>query len=402
MKKIVLINCYFGEFPWYFPFFIKSCATNITVDFIIFSDNNYNKILPKNVSIIPFNLTDFNLLATQKLDFKIDIKKAYKLCDFKPAYGLLFSEYLQDYDFWGITDIDVIYGRIREFMTNEMLDMYDVICVKHDFITACCMLFKNNDYINTLFKRSKDYQMIFTSTKNFAFDETNFEQIEIIDKYDIFKMDCEIESMQHIILKEEQNGNLKPHFDLLICDGNPGELKWERGLFSFRNKLEILLYHLQYYKKNIFANKNMTWGEVPDSFYIDRYNYRKNNSPIDRFIVFYTDHLKPVIWYIEKRMDVFLSSHLFKSKLKILEEGEYFYYLSKKKVFIRKSNDGSTYIKFENYEEQILYNMALSENYFFAKKLYYVFKLESNGNNVLSKFTVISPNGFGRVYIKSE
>lgn len=401
MKKIALINCYFGEFPWYFPFFMKSCATNPTVDFLIFSDTIYKESLPDNVKIIPFNLDNFNVLATEKLGFEVSLKKAYKLCDFKPAYGLLFSEHLLYYDFWGITDIDVIYGRIREFMTNEMLDTYDIICVRHNFITACCMLFKNNDYVNTLFKRSKDYKMVFTSTKNFAFDETNFEQIEIIDKYDIFKIDCEIESMQHVILKEEQNGNLKSHFDLLICDGMPGELKWEKGLFSFRNKLEILLFHMQCYKKNIFTNKVMKWDEIPDSFYIDRYNYRKNNSLFARIIIFYSHYLKSAIWYIKKRIDMFLSFYLFKSKLKYLEEGEYIYYLSKEKVIIRKDLVGSTYIKFENYEEQLLYHMVLSKNYFFAKELHYIFKFEIM-KNILNTFTVISPNGIGRVYTKSE
>ncbi|CAA9203691.1 hypothetical protein FLA105534_04871 [Flavobacterium bizetiae] len=402
MKKIALVNCYFGEFPWYFPFFIKSCATNPTIDFLIFSDRLYTESLPDNVKIIPFNLDKFNALATEKLGFEVSIEKAYKLCDFKPAYGLLFSEYLQQYDFWGITDIDVIYGRIREFMTDEILDTYDIICVRHDFITACCMLFKNNDYVNTLFKKSKDYQMVFTSTKNFAFDETNFEQIEIVDRYDIFNIDCEIESMQHVILKEEENRNLKSHFDLLICDGNPGELKWENGLLSFRNKLEILLFHMQYYKKNIFTNKILTWDEIPDSFYIDRYNYRKNNSLLTRFTVFYTNYLTSPVWHIKKRIGVFLSFYLFKNKLKHLEEGEYIYYLSKEKVIIRKDHDGSTYIKFKNDEEQLLYHMAINKNYFFAKELHYIFKLEIVTNNILKAFTVISPNGTGRVYTKSE
>jgi hypothetical protein len=286
MQKIALVNCFFGTFPWYFPFFIKSCTSNPTVDFLIFSDSDYNGILPSNVRIIPFKLGQFNELATVKLGFEVSVKKPYKLCDFKPAYGLLFSEYLMKYDFWGITDIDVIYGRIREFMTSELLDEYDVVCVKHDFITACSMLFKNNEYINTLFKKSKDYKMIFTSQKNYAFDETNFEQVGIIDKYDIFKMDCEIESMQHVILKEEFSENLVSHFDLLIVDGNPGQLKWENGLFSFRNKLEILLYHLQNYKNNVFANNQMEWDTIPDTFYIDKYNYRKNNSLINRFKIF--------------------------------------------------------------------------------------------------------------------
>jgi hypothetical protein len=203
-------------------------------------------------------------------------------------------------------------------------------------------------------------------------------------------------------LKEEQNGNLKSHFDLLICDGNPGELKWEKGVLSFRNKLEILLFHMQFYKKNIFTNKIMKWDEIPDIFYIDRYNYRKNNFLITHYIVLFTDYLKSPLWYIKKMTGVFLSFYLFKRRLKYLEEGEYIYYLSKDKIIIRKDDSGFTYIKFKNHDEKFLYQIALSKNYFYAKGLNYIFKLEKEKNNVLDTFTVISPNGTGRVYTKSE
>ena len=38
MKKIILINCYFGKFPSFFNLFLKSCEANPSVDFLIFSD----------------------------------------------------------------------------------------------------------------------------------------------------------------------------------------------------------------------------------------------------------------------------------------------------------------------------------------------------------------------------
>jgi hypothetical protein len=396
MKKIALVNCFFGMFPWYFPFFIKSCTTNPTVDFLIFTDSDYDGVFPSNVKIIPFTLAQFNELATQKLAFKVAVKKPYKLCDFKPTYGLLFSEYLVEYDFWGITDIDVIYGRIREFMTDELLDEYDLVCVRHDYITACCMLFKNNEYVNTLFKKSKDYKMIFTSQKNYAFDETNFEQSGFLDKYDIFKMNCEIESMQHVILKEELKGNLVSHFDMLLCDGNPGCLKWDNGLFSFKNKLEILLYHLQNYKNNVFANNEMEWDAIPDTFYFDKYNYRKDKSIINRFKVLYDDYLKPFLRFVVKKTDRLLSSILIKSKLKCLAEGEYFYTLTKEKIVIKKDQVGFCYMKFGNSDECILYKMTFNKNYFFAKNLPYIFRLDSDG------FKNIASIGYGMIYKKIE
>lgn len=403
MKKIALINCYLGEFPWYFPFFIKSCVTNPTIDFLILSDANYDRVLPSNVKIIPFTLEQFNKLATQKLGFEIAVKKAYKLCEFKPAFGFLFSDYLQKYEFWGITDIDVIYGRIREFMTQEMLDDYDVICVRNDYITACCMLFRNTTYVNSVFKKSKDYKMVFTSTRYFGFDETNFEQIAIIEKQDIFKLNCEIETMQHIVLKEEEKGNLTVHFDLLVCDGNPGKMKWENGLFSYNNQFEILLYHLQNYKNNFFSKNSFDWSEIPNTFYIDKYSFRKSTSIMSYLSFFCTDFIKPLWWNCNKKAAMFLSGQLFQNKFKMLDEGEYLYALSKKNIFIRKGKNGVNYLKFQNSKKYELYHVTFCKNYFFAKGLNRIFKLKMEKNKSLNAFTIISPfTGFGITYNKLE
>jgi len=402
MKKIALINCYFGEFPWYFPFFIKSCITNPTIDFLILSNAHYNGLLPDNVKIIPFTLKQFNQLATQKLGFEVDVQKPYKLCEFKPAFGLLFSEYLQDYDFWGMTDIDVIFGRIREFMTQEVLENYDIICVRNDYITACFMLFKNNDYVNYLFKKSKNYEMVFTNSRYFGFDETNFEQITIIEKQDIFKLNCEIETMQHVVLKEEGKGNLKVHFDLLVCDGTPGKIKWDKGLLSYKNQFEILLYHLQNYKNNFFAKNIFDWSEIPDRFYIDKYSFRKGNSIMNYLRFFITNYIKPLWWNCNKKIAIFISLYLFKNKFKILEEGEYRYTLSKRKIIISKNKNGANGLKFPDSKEYELYHITFCKDYFFAKGLNIIFKLKGQQNITLNTFSIISSNGLEITYNKLE
>lgn len=141
-KSIVLITCYFGQFPWYFDFFLKSCQTNPTVNYLIFSDCKLPNLIPENVKFVNFTLQSCNNLFTEKLGFEVQFTNPYKLCDFKPAYGFLFSSYIKEYDFWGVTDIDVIFGRIREFITNEILHTNEFISVRNDYPTGSFMLFK--------------------------------------------------------------------------------------------------------------------------------------------------------------------------------------------------------------------------------------------------------------------
>jgi len=276
MQKIALINCFFGPLPWYFDFFLKSCCTNETVDFIIFSDSSYNKRLPENVKIVSFNLNDFNQLATQKLNMSIDVKTPYKLCDFKPAYGVIFSEYLRNYDFWGMCDIDVILGNIRSFMTTEILQEYDVISTRHDFVTGWFMLFRNKPEINDLFKKSKDYAKVFTSEIHYCFDECNFKYLQLDDEVsNILDIDCEIESMEHVVRKEMNLNRIKVYYDLIMVDGLSGKIKWDHGTLSYDSEFEVLLYHLIRYKANQYTQKT-AWETIPDVFYVDKYCFRRN------------------------------------------------------------------------------------------------------------------------------
>ncbi len=102
-KNIVLIIPYFGKLPWYFPYFIHSCKFNSDIDFIILSDIKLVG-LPPNVKYFNYSLEKFRVIASKALGFEVVIEHGYKLCDFKPAYGYIFSNLIEEYDFWGHCD----------------------------------------------------------------------------------------------------------------------------------------------------------------------------------------------------------------------------------------------------------------------------------------------------------
>jgi hypothetical protein len=146
MKKIILITCWYGDYPWYLPYYLHSCSFNPSVDFVIVTDNKHKiTSLPDNVKIIYKKLDDIISETSAKIGFKINIDTPYKLCDFKPAYGFMFPDLIKDYDLWGHCDLDIIYGDIRAFFTNDFLDSYDYISVRHDYTTGCFALYRNTD-----------------------------------------------------------------------------------------------------------------------------------------------------------------------------------------------------------------------------------------------------------------
>jgi hypothetical protein len=98
MKSIAILNCCYGSYPWYFPYFIHSCSYNPTIEFFIITDNKaFIPGKPQNVKIISKTLEEIKVVASEKLGFNADISYPYKLCDFIPAYGLLFPEIVKQY-----------------------------------------------------------------------------------------------------------------------------------------------------------------------------------------------------------------------------------------------------------------------------------------------------------------
>lgn len=267
LRSIAVLICYIGKLPWYFDYFAYSCKFNPTIDFFVLTDDvSYLKQLPDNLNLVQTNLSEISELASMRLGFGVNIKNAYKLCDFKPTYGVVFSHILNKYDFWACGDIDVIYGNIRNFITNDLLEKHDLISVRPDWIPGCLILFKNVEKVNSLYTHSKDYKKVLMSDVHYCFDETNFAHDAFTDGKLYHEVHTEIESMMHVVKRLEEAGYIKPYWDLFIIEGIPGKLKWIRGKLTYRNKYEILLYHLIRLKKN-FTPKTQP-ALIPDSFLI--------------------------------------------------------------------------------------------------------------------------------------
>lgn len=265
IKSIGIITCWYGDYPWYFPYFIYSCIYNPTVDFIIITDNLSeipNK--PDNVKIVFKTIDEIKSTATAKLGFEVNIDYPYKLCDFKPTYGFIFSDIVGHYDFWGHGDIDLVYGNIRDFMTEELLDNYDVISSRHDYITGSFALFKNNKFINTLFMDSAHYKLVLGNPTNFCFDECSFLFFELKTGKTLFDFPDRVQSMTYVVQKAQKENRLKAYFDFIILEGLPGGISWDKGTVIFMNEYKALFYHLIAFK-NVCKNRDVNYP-IPEKF----------------------------------------------------------------------------------------------------------------------------------------
>lgn len=168
-KKIKLIVCYFGKLPEYFPLWLRSCERNFNIDFLVYSDQSIPSWLPKNVDFVRVEFGDIRERFQNQLNFKISLDNYYKLCDFKPLFGLAFQEELKDYEYWGHCDIDLIWGNLEKYLAEKLTEKYDRIGPAGHF-----SIYRNTEVVNNSFSLNGgtfDYKDVFSNPENFAFDE---------------------------------------------------------------------------------------------------------------------------------------------------------------------------------------------------------------------------------------
>ena len=288
--SIAFILPYIGKFNNYFNLFLQSCSYNPDIDWFIFTDNeprgNYS-----NVHFVKFSFEELKQRIQNKYDFEILLDNPYDLCDFKVAYGEIFQDYIGNYDFWGFCDCDLIFGNLRNFLTEDILNQYDKI-----YMRGHCTLFRNNSEINSLYRRkingNERYKYCFTHAGAHHFDEGLADCVEginmiftqahkdIYDKHDF--MDVNIYHygfFQSDYIDDPQEIAISGH----------SYFYWDKGrlIRSYRcgeeySEKEYMYIHLQKRKMDSRFGCN-DWENLPQKYVIVpnkfiKYDKKKENS----------------------------------------------------------------------------------------------------------------------------
>ena len=170
MKRCCFIIPYFGKLPNYFQLFLKSCQYNPDFNWIVFTDDDTGFDYPNNVRRVEMTFEELKQKVQRKFDFEISLSTPYKLCDYKPAYGYIFEDYLKGYSSWGHCDVDTLMGHLDDFITERDLRLYDkMFCLGH------MVIYKNTPENNRVFMADFNgrslYKESFSTDKITVFDE---------------------------------------------------------------------------------------------------------------------------------------------------------------------------------------------------------------------------------------
>lgn len=265
MKKACFITPYFGRFPNYFPLWLHSAGKQVDYDFYFLTDITYEGTLPENVKFVQMTFENIVQRVREVLGIEPALKDAYKLCDFKPAYGLLFPEIIEPYPFWGFIDIDIMLGNMSHFLTDELFSEYDKIGVQGHMT-----LIRNCDTANRLFMMDTggkfvDYKTVFQDGYTFHFDENYL--YENSDEYGVrtyeFRNYYDVIPW-HFPFLWRISGD---HFGPAVFRYENGDLYMDRLLDEEIQTVEMMYAHFQ--KRSMSVEPNLNYDRylaIPNRF----------------------------------------------------------------------------------------------------------------------------------------
>lgn len=171
MKSIVLFIPYFGKLPKFYSAWKVTALKNSTIRFVLFTDDR-SVSSEENIQVVHMEWKEMVSTIQAHFPFRIALKAPYKICDFRPAFGEIFRSYTEGFDFWGYCDIDLLYGDIRKFITDEVLETHD-----RAFYNGHISIYRNCEKMNSLYRYQEseypavNYEECYSSSRAFYFDE---------------------------------------------------------------------------------------------------------------------------------------------------------------------------------------------------------------------------------------
>lgn len=284
-KKVCIIIPYFGKWPSYLKLFLKSCSFNPELKILFFTDLSFPSSYPENVIFNHFSLREIKAAMDRILNMDTAITNPYKLCDVRPAYGLIFDKYIKEFDYWGWGDIDVLYGKLTDFLSDKPFEDFDIISMRKNWLSGSLTFVRNEPVPNALFLNGNNLKKIFESSAYMGFDEISGCWSEI-RKRDYSEIKWPNDNFTRIVREASRSGKVKSYFNDHIKESinTNSYLTFDTGSLKDKEGNIYLLYHFITEKRQAFFTYPI-WNKIPDKFIIDRTGFYSSQELRTRRLV---------------------------------------------------------------------------------------------------------------------
>ncbi|MCB2216856.1 DUF6625 family protein [Desulfofustis glycolicus] len=273
-STIALLSPYFGPLPFWMPAFLLSCRDNPGIDWHILSDNPQPTERPVNVFFHHMTLDQFKeLISTQlKIQPPLTQSNLIKVCDFRPAFGIVFQDLLHDYRFWGHCDIDVVWGNISSFITPSMLDSYDIITSRYKLLSGSFTLYRNSAPINSLYRSILGFNRLVGNGRHFNVDEKHMSRL-----IKALSTSSDIRQALYFLGRKRPPRSPRVYWDRILTTSGgyqrqipakDSSMKWDNGrVYGFYGE-EFMYLHF-HKMKNTMKSTNFSYTDSPSRFHIN-------------------------------------------------------------------------------------------------------------------------------------
>lgn len=252
MRSIVIFIPYFGKIPKFYTVWKMTAFYNPTIQFVLFTDDQSVQS-EQNIRVVHMTWKEMVDSIQSLFPFPIALKAPYKLCDFRPGFAEIFPAFVEGFDFWGYCDIDLLYGDIRSFITEEVLENYDRV-----FYNGHISLYRNCEKMNSLYRYQEpeypavNYEESYSSRRAFYFDEFGGMYTKCLcNNISVFE---DLSIRRDPIIAEER------FYWEEVKDSTQFVILWEKGkLYSIQRdeKKELIYAH--------FFRRKFSVPEIPDN-----------------------------------------------------------------------------------------------------------------------------------------
>jgi|ERR1051326_2200394 hypothetical protein len=244
MNSIIILVDYFGNWPEWFPLYLETCRYNPSIDWLFHSDCEWPFGTFPNIKYVHISKQEYLARVSEVLGINFTLSTHYKICDLRPTFGILHSEDIIGYDFFGYGDVDVLYGNVRQFCTPDVL-------TKHVFSTHAWgvsghfALFRNTPLICEAFLAVNDWQAMLENPQPQRFDEDIFSEVFRTPQYASLLHWAEAYTTP-LIPRAWWNGSLE----------HPQTWYWKKGVVTNDQdgSREFIYVHFMNYKEARFLN----------------------------------------------------------------------------------------------------------------------------------------------------
>ncbi|MCY7406889.1 MAG: hypothetical protein LH631_05775 [Alkalinema sp. CAN_BIN05] len=276
-----LIAVHFGPLPSWINLTLETFSRNTAFNLLLVTDQPIHRAYSRgNIQVIKSSLAEFSTLASQQLGFLVQVKRGYKICDFRPAFGHIFESELKGYDYWGHIDLDTFWGDMATVLASALMTQPDIICGEPNHVGGPFCLYRNCLGINLLYQKNNHHKEAFQREDNVDFDEIgiNFDNrgFETTVRQAELQGEISVYRDRQFYLQDSDSSWWISQVQKAYPSDRPlgkkfefGAGEWQSGkLTAIEDDQDYLFYHFYDGKKRLFRPFPMQWCNQIEAFKI--------------------------------------------------------------------------------------------------------------------------------------